>query len=119
MKHQELPEFLEMFGHIFSVVETVDLNVFLSHANFGRNSLEDLSIFIRKDIAYSLKWAVLFHEINELSKEYYGTPVTHQESQNFDLVIFQVLVDNDISFKGLNLNLTKHLRDGEVVDREE
>ena len=98
----KIPEFLSMFGHTFSVIETTDLNIFLSATNYGRNDLNDLVVWIRKDIAHSLKWAILFHEINEVSKQYYGVPFEHDESQRFDLTIFQILVDNEIDFSKID-----------------
>ena len=87
---------LEIGSHVVDVIETNDLNVFGSSERLGRYSIHQLKIWIKKGIAESMKYAVLFHEIYEFCLAYYGLSYDHDGFQKFSLFLYDVLTKNKL-----------------------
>ncbi len=62
----------------------------------GECGFEDLSITIDKNLAYTVKFTILLHEIVEAINEQYELCLEHHTVQTLGNSLTQVLLDNDI-----------------------
>ncbi len=94
----EFPTVIDLASHPVEIIITDDENIFGAEERLGKYSLDEMKIWIRGSMTLSLKWAVLFHEIWDLSLAYFNVSYSHDEFQRYSLLFFDILVRNKLDF---------------------